>query len=60
MIYLFGYGIQGRAHALNLRDSGADVTIINRNDEFSMRADQDAYRVLNELDQTKDLHGHIL
>ncbi len=60
MIYLFGYGIQGRAHALNLRDSGADVTIINRNDEFSMRADQDGFRVLNELDETNVLDGDIL
>ena len=60
MIYVFGYGIQGRAHALNFRDSGAEVTIINRKDEFSKRAGHDGFRVLSKLDETDILDGDIL
>ena len=33
-IAVVGFGIQGRAQALNLRDSGYDVVIANREDEY--------------------------
>lgn len=60
MIYVFGYGIQGRAHALNFKDSGSEVTIINREDEFSERADHDGFKVLNALDEKDILDGDVL
>ena len=49
MIFIFGYGIQGRAHALNLRDSGAMVTIVNRVDEYYKLAQQDNFLVISQL-----------
>jgi ketol-acid reductoisomerase len=45
-IATLGYGSQGRAHALNLRDSGCDVTVGVRKDSPSWRrADDDGLRV---------------
>ncbi len=40
-----GYGIQGRAQALNLRDSGLQVRIGNRDDEYRQTAVQDGFDV---------------
>ncbi|MBI3049276.1 MAG: hypothetical protein HYY76_13310 [Acidobacteria bacterium] len=37
-IAVIGYGIQGRAQALNLRDAGLDVCVGNREDRFLLRA----------------------
>jgi ketol-acid reductoisomerase len=43
---ILGYGSQGRAHALNLRDSGYDVTVGLRKDSSSWaRAEDDEVRV---------------
>lgn len=50
MIYIFGYGIQGKAHALNLRDSGCEITIINRRDKFFDEALFDGFDVCEDLD----------
>jgi ketol-acid reductoisomerase len=50
-IAVLGYGSQGRAHALNLRDSGFDVTVGLRKDSPSWRrAEEDGCKVasLNE------------
>lgn len=44
-IAVIGYGIQGRAQALNLRDSGLEVCIGNRDDEYAERARQDGFEV---------------
>ena len=45
-IATLGYGSQGRAHALNLRDSGCDVTVGARKDSPSWRqAEEDGLRV---------------
>ena len=44
-IGVIGYGIQGRAQALNLRDSGLQVRIGNRNDEYHQIAVQDGFDV---------------
>ena len=45
-IAVIGYGNQGRAQALNLRDSGLDVIIGNREDEYRERARADGFAVL--------------
>jgi ketol-acid reductoisomerase len=45
-IAVIGYGIQGRAQALNLRDSGARIIVGNRSDEYRDRAEQDGFEVL--------------
>lgn len=34
-VSIIGYGNQGRAHALNLRDSGIAVSIATRNQEYA-------------------------
>ena len=43
---IIGYGIQGRAQALNLRDSGIDVLIGNRTDTYNKTALDDGFIVL--------------
>ena len=45
-IAIVGYGIQGRAQALNLRDSGNDVVIVNREDTYLDTAIDDGFSVL--------------
>lgn len=50
-IGIIGYGIQGRAQALNLRDSGLQVRIGNRDDEYCQTALQDGF----EVDKPQDL-----
>ncbi len=42
-VAIIGYGIQGRAQAHNLRDSGVNVIIGNRDDEFRQRAVADRF-----------------
>ena len=44
-IGIIGYGIQGRAQALNLRDSGVDVIIGNRKDKYNNKAIDDGFEV---------------
>jgi ketol-acid reductoisomerase len=45
-IAVIGYGNQGRAQALNLRDSGLEVVIGNREDGYAERAREDGLPVL--------------
>ena len=57
-VTVLGYGSQGRAHALNLRDSGLDVTLGLRKDSPSWdRAEADGLAVagLNEATSGADL-----
>ena len=42
---IVGYGSQGRAQALNLRDSGIDVVVGNRDDDFAAVAREDGFEV---------------
>jgi ketol-acid reductoisomerase len=44
-IAAIGYGNQGRAQALNLRDSGLEVVIGNRDDAYSEIAREDSFHV---------------
>jgi ketol-acid reductoisomerase len=44
-VAVIGYGNQGHAQAQNLRDSGADVLIGNREDEYGRRARADGFEV---------------
>jgi ketol-acid reductoisomerase len=46
-VSVLGYGNQGRAQALNLRDSGITVAVGNRDDEYREHAIQDGFEVLS-------------
>ena len=43
-VAILGYGNQGRAQALNLRDSGIRVVVGNRDDEYRQRAVADGFQ----------------
>ncbi len=45
-VAVLGYGNQGRAQALNLRDSGVHVIVGNRDDEYRQLAIQDGFTPL--------------
>ena len=45
-VAILGYGNQGRAQALNLRDSGVRVVVGNRDDEYLERARADGFESL--------------
>ena len=54
-IVVVGYGSQGHAHALNLRDSGADVTVAVRpNSEGWKRAEGHGWTPVAPVDAVKD------
>ena len=54
-IAVLGYGSQGRAHALNLRDSGFEVVIGVRPDgKTRAKAERDGFKVLAPADAVKD------
>lgn len=54
-IAVLGYGSQGRAHALNLRDSGLDVVVgLRPNGPTSKKAEEDGLRVLAPADAVRD------
>lgn len=44
-VAILGYGNQGRAQALNLRDSGVTVIVGNRDDEYARHAEADGFGV---------------
>lgn len=50
---ILGYGNQGRAQALNLRDSGAAVIIGNRDDEYRKQAEEDGFSPM-EISEAAD------
>jgi ketol-acid reductoisomerase len=49
-IAMIGYGNQGRAQALNLRDSGLDLVIGNIDDDYRHRAIDDGFRPVSIAD----------
>jgi ketol-acid reductoisomerase len=53
-IAVVGYGIQGRAQSLNLRDSGVDVVLgLNLKDETWRRAKADKMKIMSIVDAIK-------
>src|SRR5690606_40864597 len=53
-IAIIGYGSQGHAHALNLRDSGFDVIIGLRPGRSQQKAEEDGFTVKSVADATKE------
>src|SRR5699024_10001277 len=53
-ITIVGYGSQGHAHALNLRDSGFNVVIGLRPGKSQEKAEEDGFKVLSVADAVKD------
>jgi len=53
-IAVLGYGSQGRAHALNLRDSGLDVVVgLRRGGPTQVTAEADGLRVVEPAEAVK-------
>ena len=52
-IAVIGYGSQGRAHALNLRDSGNNVTVGLREGKSWKQAEQDGWKVVTPAEAAK-------
>jgi ketol-acid reductoisomerase len=53
-VAVIGYGIQGRAQSLNLRDSGVDVVLgLNLKDETWKRAKADKMKIMSAADAVK-------
>ena len=46
-VAVLGYGNQGRAQSLNLRDSGASVIVGNREDAYRQQAIADGFKPLS-------------
>ena len=59
-ISIIGYGNQGRAQALNLRDSGLNVIIGNKKDEYRNIALNDNFSVFSIAEATeKSVDKHV-
>jgi ketol-acid reductoisomerase len=52
-VAVIGYGNQGRAQSLNLRDSGVRVIVGNIDDEYAVTARQDGFAPLSIADAVK-------
>ena len=69
-VAIIGYGSQGHAHALNLRDSGVDVVVglrpTSKSVDFAKEQGLDnGYRVISNVGEdagqtVKHLHFHVL
>ena len=54
-VAVIGYGSQGHAHALNLRDSGVDVRVgLRAGSSSRVKAENEGLRVLSVADATKE------
>lgn len=49
-VSMIGYGNQGRSQALNLRDSGIDVVVGNRADDYREQVEDDGFEMLSIAD----------
>jgi len=54
VVAILGYGNQGRSWALNLRDSGLEVVVGNREDSYLVRARDDGFRALSIEGATRE------
>src|ERR1700733_4130215 len=53
-IAVLGYGSQGRAHAMNLRDSGMDVVVgLRQGGPSWTQAEKDGWKLLSPFDASK-------
>lgn len=52
-ISIIGYGNQGRAQALNMRDSGLNIVIGNKDDGYKNRAKKDGFQTHSITDAVK-------
>ena len=52
-VAVLGYGNQGRAQALNMRDSGCRIIIGNRKDEYYENAKRDGFEVFDVADAAR-------
>src|SRR5690625_6919585 len=52
-IAVIGYGSQGHAHSLNLRDSGFDVVVGLRPGKSKQKAEEDGFTVLSVAEAVK-------
>ncbi|MEE8585360.1 MAG: NAD(P)-binding domain-containing protein [Acidobacteriota bacterium] len=59
-VAVLGYGIQGRAQAWNLRDSGVPVLVGNREDEYRQRAVEEGFEVLDVAEAVQRATTSIL
>src|SRR5487761_1335425 len=59
-VAVIGYGIQGKAFAANLRDSGLPVIVGNRADEYQQAAVEDGFDTRSIADAVKDASIVIL
>ena len=59
-IAVIGYGNQGRAQALNLRDSGLSVIVGNQIDEYATQAEMDNFQLLAIKDAVREADIIIL
>ncbi|MEK6797859.1 MAG: ketol-acid reductoisomerase [Planctomycetota bacterium] len=57
---VIGYGNQGRAHALNLRDSGVTVVVGQREGKSAERAREDGFALQSVAEAVRDAHLVIL
>ncbi|MBD3195823.1 MAG: ketol-acid reductoisomerase [Candidatus Lokiarchaeota archaeon] len=53
-IAIVGYGNQGRAQALNLRDSGLNVIVGNRDDDYKSIAQEDEFETFSIQEAVKE------
>jgi ketol-acid reductoisomerase len=59
-VAVIGYGIQGRAQALNLRDSGVEVIVGNRSDSYSQNAIDDGFEPVSIEEAVKSASTTML
>ena len=60
-VAIIGYGSQGHAHALNLRDSGVDVRVgLRRGSRSELKASSDGFEVLPVAEAVKWAHVVML
>ena len=52
-VSILGYGNQGQAQALNLRDSGVHVLVGNRQDTYAQKAVEDGFEPIPISDAAK-------